>query len=94
MEPRSTRNVLAGATPVLVHNCGPAEEQGKRQRLEEQQRAPYVVLRDVVSPSYGSPTQGCRVWFKKLCRLWLPLIGRPVPHDGSAANEELRMIAE
>jgi len=29
---------------------------------------PYVVLRDAVGPSYGSPTQGCRVWFKTLCR--------------------------
>jgi hypothetical protein len=49
-------------------------------------RAPYVVLREAVSPSYGSPTQGCRVWLKKLCRLWLSVIGRPVPHDDSAAN--------
>lgn len=55
--------------------------------------APYVVLRDAVSPSYGSPTQGHRVWFKELCRLWLALIGRPAPHGDSAANQELRMIA-
>jgi hypothetical protein len=54
------------------------------ERLAE--KAPYVVLRDAVSPSYGSPTQGCRVWFKKLCRWWLSVIGRPVPHDDSAAN--------
>lgn len=50
------------------------------------ERAPYVFLRDVVGPSYGSSTQGCRVWLKKLCRLWLSVIGRPVPHDDSAAN--------
>ena len=54
-----------------------------RHRMKE---VPYVVLRDVLSPSYGSSTQGHRVWFKKLCRLWLSVIGRPAPHDDSAAN--------
>ncbi len=47
---------------------------------------PYVVLREAVSPSYASPTQGRRVWLSNFCRLRLPSIGRPAPHDDSAAN--------
>lgn len=34
----------------------------------------------------SASTQGRLVWFKMLCRLWLSVIGRPVPHDDSAAD--------
>lgn len=53
-------------------------------------------LRDWASASYASSSQGRRVWLvwlSELCHLRLALIGRPTPHDDSAANGELRMIA-
>jgi hypothetical protein len=44
---------------------------------------PYVVLRDAVSPSYGSSTQGCRVWLSRFCGAHG--VGLPGRHGRAAA---------